>query len=246
MHTYDTDVLVVGAGPTGLMAANGLRRLGVPCRIIERKSGPTEHSQALAVHARSLEIMDLLGIAEAFIRRGYTAPGLNLSGDSREPVDVELYRLDTRFPYILILPQGETEEILEQHLQSLAGQVERNLTLQKIHQEDDGVTAEIRGADGKEQTIQARYLIDCEGAHSVIRHGLNVPAISGKYQGVAFLADVKVEGELAKGYVSNYSHESSEEQLTTLLATWIKAPALNKEDQKAVRLHPVESSGGAG
>ncbi|MBO0796679.1 MAG: FAD-dependent monooxygenase, partial [Ktedonobacteraceae bacterium] len=242
MNAYDTDVLIVGAGPTGLMAANELRHFGTSCRLIDQKPGPAEHSQALAVHARSLETLDLLGIADAFIKRGYTAPGFNLSVDSRRPIAIQLYRLDTRFPYILILPQSETEAILEEHLRTQDGSVERNITLQSVVQQDDGVIARVSDAFGTEQTIRARYLIDCEGAQSPIRRSLNVSYIGGKYQGVAFLADVKIEGDLPRGYISNFSSSRGFTIFLPFRDDYVRVIGLDFSKQHVPASEPLELS----
>ena len=122
----ETEVLVVGAGPVGLMAAGELARSGVAVRVVEKAPERSQLSKALVVQPRTLETMDLIGLADEFLRRGYPAPGLNVGlGSGKEPVSVELRDLDTRFPYLLVLPQEETEEILEACLGEHGVSVER-------------------------------------------------------------------------------------------------------------------------
>lgn len=121
-----TDVLVVGAGPTGLTVAIELARRNVKVRIIEQRNQPSTRSKALVVHARTLEFLDILGVAEELIQRGYTSPGIDFSADAKNPLRASMYKLDTRFPYILILPQAETEAILEHRLNQFGVEVERS------------------------------------------------------------------------------------------------------------------------
>ena len=109
---HNTDVLVTGAGPTGLTTAIELARRNVNVRIIERRTKPSTRSKALVVHARTLEFMDILGVADEMVRRGYTSPGIDFSSSSEKPLRANMYGLDTRFPFILVLPQAETEAIL--------------------------------------------------------------------------------------------------------------------------------------
>lgn len=111
--TQTTDVLIAGAGPTGLTTVIELARRNINVRIIERRSEPSTRSKALVIHARTLELMDILGVADEMVQRGYTSPGIDFSADAQNPLRASMYNLDTRFPFILILPQAETEEILE-------------------------------------------------------------------------------------------------------------------------------------
>src|ERR671931_1351300 len=137
----DTEVLVAGAGPTGLLAAAGLARRGVAVRVLDKAPGRSPQSRALVVHARTLELMDLIGIADQFTRRGHPAPGLNIGLTTGNPTSIELRQLDTRFPYLLVLPQEQTEEILEAHLGQQGVTVEREVELTGIEQRDDGGVA---------------------------------------------------------------------------------------------------------
>src|SRR5215212_2812682 len=119
-HAYNTDVLVVGAGPVGLLAAGELTRRGIACRIIDKNAERSKYSRALAIQPRTMEIMDLAeaGLADEFVRRAYTSPGLSLPVDSnpgRQAI-IDMNYLDTRFPFITVLHQAETEAILEARL----------------------------------------------------------------------------------------------------------------------------------
>jgi 2-polyprenyl-6-methoxyphenol hydroxylase-like FAD-dependent oxidoreductase len=200
MDDFDTDVLVVGAGPTGLMTAAELTRHGVACRIIDQNQHGARNSRALTLHARSLELLQILGLADGLIRRGYPSPGINISVDTRNPAVVEMYTVDTRYPYILILSQAVTEEVLEDHLAALGLRVERERRLSSVEQDGAGVTARV--GDG---VIRARYLVDCCGAGSPTLRQLRIPFQGGMFQGVAMLADVQYDGPLTKGFITNYA-----------------------------------------
>jgi 2-polyprenyl-6-methoxyphenol hydroxylase-like FAD-dependent oxidoreductase len=205
MDIFDTDVLVVGAGPTGLMAASELTRHGVACRIIDKNAHGVRNSRALTLHARSLELLQILGLAGKLVRRGYPSPGINISVDISNPAVVEMYTVDTRYPYVLILSQAVTEEVLEEHLNALGVSVQRLTTLTDLEQDAAMVTARVRDEEGREKVIRARYLIDCGGAGSLALRQLDIPWTGGMISGIAMLADVKFTGELTKGFITNYA-----------------------------------------
>jgi 2-polyprenyl-6-methoxyphenol hydroxylase-like FAD-dependent oxidoreductase len=116
-------VLVVGAGPTGLMMALGLTLHRVPCRIIDKAPEPNDKSRAIAIHARTLEIFESLGIADEVVQRGHQVRGMHLAADGRDVIHVTFDRVPSRYPYILTLAQSETERILQERLEGLGRQV---------------------------------------------------------------------------------------------------------------------------
>jgi 2-polyprenyl-6-methoxyphenol hydroxylase-like FAD-dependent oxidoreductase len=206
-----TDVLVIGAGPVGLLAASTLRHYGVDCRIIDKNSERSRHSKAMALHARVLEIFDLAeaDLATEFIRRGFTSPGLVLpvNGQNNRRIMINMQHLETHFPYILILHQAETEAILEQHLEKQGGKVERNSELVDFSNQGDGVEATIRRADGNLERVHTRFLLGADGSHSAVRKGLGLTFEGHSYEPIGFIGDVKVEGETASllGRVRNFA-----------------------------------------
>src|SRR5690349_1507600 len=117
---YETDVLIVGAGPVGLMVSCVLARHGVSCHIIEKEQQRSLLSRAIVVQARTLELFTLLGLERAFLQRGFISQGINIgfnnAHDNDRDVPVDMYHVDSRFPYLLFLPQDETEELLETYL----------------------------------------------------------------------------------------------------------------------------------
>src|SRR3954463_10485302 len=115
----DADVVVVGAGPTGLARAGGLRRAGVGCRVLERRAEESNLTRAFAVHARTLEMLDARGLADGLVTTGARVGALRVFGK----LEVDLSRLPTRFPYVLVTPQYNTERVLEEHAGALGAQI---------------------------------------------------------------------------------------------------------------------------
>ena len=176
----DTDVLVVGAGPTGLMLANQLVRRGVRVRIIDRHSGPSLQTRALGVQARTMEIYAKLGIVERALELGKRGTGANLWAQGRKMARVplgEAGRLVTPYPYILILGQDDNERIMGDKLRDLGLSVEWNTELVGIEQQSDGVAATLKHPEGGSQTIRVAWVGGCDGARSTVRelNGITFP-----------------------------------------------------------------------
>ena len=201
----DVDVLIVGAGPTGLMAAIELARRDVTIRIIERKPERTTRSKALVLHARTLEFFDILGIADDHVRSGYTSPGIDFSANMREPVRATLFGVRTRFPFILIIPQADTEQALEERLKREGVAVERGVALSTFVQNEHGVTAQLRHQDGREESIVSRYMLGADGSHSLVRAQLGIPFEGSSYPWTALLGDGAVDGLQAEGGTEQHS-----------------------------------------
>lgn len=201
-----TDVLIVGAGPTGLVLAIELARRGVSSRIIEKRTSRSTRSKALAVHARTLELFDLLGLAEAFVQGGYTSPGFSLSANARQPLRASMHQLDSAFPFVLILPQAETEALLEAHLNKLGVQIERGTNLTGFKDNEDHIEAHATVQDGEERRFRARYLVGADGANSLVRETLGLPFEGSSYVWNAFLGDVLMDGHVVTGGTEQYSN----------------------------------------
>ncbi len=191
---------------TGLTAALELARRGIAFRLIEKSAQRSPYSKALALHARTLEILELqsLRLADACVREGYTAPGGTLSAGS-DSVTVDFSSLDTRYPYLLFILQAKTEELLEAHLAELGHAIEREVELKALTQGIDDSTVQLQYANGQTEEVHARYVLGCDGAHSVVRHALGLPFPGKGYPWTAFLADVKIDGEAAKKGPTQFS-----------------------------------------
>ncbi|WP_281659036.1 FAD-dependent monooxygenase [Halobacillus sp. Cin3] len=189
----ETDVIVIGAGPTGLMAANELKKRGVDFICLEKREAPSDLSKALGIQARTMEMFELLGVHKEFLEKGYPGPGAKLHLGGENASVVELYHIESRYPYLLILPQSETEKILESHLASLGGTVEREHDVMDVHQDETGVYVKA-SCNGEVKEYKADYLIAADGAHSKVRDALNID-FEGKDEGYTFfLGDVDVPG----------------------------------------------------
>lgn len=188
----NTKVLIIGAGPTGLLAANDLVRRKIRCITIEKNERRSKFSKALGLHARTLETLDLMGIASRFMERGYPVTRSRLHFGIGEPNYLDFNQLDTAFPYVLVLPQSDTEEILENQLEEQGGVVERGSELVDIQTDEEGIVADII-RHGNRERISAAYALACDGAHSTVRKKLGISFIGDKENIIFFLADVKVE-----------------------------------------------------
>ncbi len=191
-------ILIVGAGPTGLVLALSLARRGVPFRIIDRASGPGRASRALAMHARTLEYYRQFGLAEAAVAAGTRISRFHVMEDGAEAGAFSLDNLGeslSPYPFILDFPQDEHEAFLVAHLAVLGVGVEWNTTLEEYRHTDSGVTAHLRCGSATE-TLELSYLAGCDGAHSRVREVLEVPFDGGTYPNIYYVADV----ELAAGH----------------------------------------------
>jgi 2-polyprenyl-6-methoxyphenol hydroxylase-like FAD-dependent oxidoreductase len=176
-----TDVLVVGAGPTGLMLANQLGRRGLRTTIIDRHSGPALQSRAMAVHARTLEIYSKLGLAERALELGRPGYGANMWAGGRLRARIPLKDMGqdlSPFPYVLMLGQDYNERIMGEHLGRWGITVQWNTELTALDQQADHVTATIKNPDGSTRKITATYVAGCDGSRSAVRE-LNGIAFPG-------------------------------------------------------------------
>ena len=176
MAGMDSACLIVGAGPTGLTLAVELHRAGVPFRLIDTSLHPARYSQALVVQARTLEQMDRYSLAQRAVAGGVALHSTTVWSDGERIGSIDLGHIPSRFPFMLVHPQNETEALLLDHLRSLGVEVERGVTLGSFAQEKDGtgVVAQLQHADGPREEVRTRWLAGCDGAHSTVRHGLAV------------------------------------------------------------------------
>ena len=165
------DVLIAGAGPTGLVLALWLTRQGVGVRIVDKTAGPGTTSRAVVVHARTLELYRQLGLAADVVHAGVVNPGINLwvRGKRRAHISFGDAGADlTPYPFVLVFPQDRHERMLVERLEQMGVEVERDTELAGFEQHQDHVQVELRGPHGTE-TCEARWLAGCDGAHSPVR-----------------------------------------------------------------------------
>ena len=165
-------VLIAGAGPVGLTLANELVRHGISVRIVDRAAARTDKSKALVLWSRTLELLDDAGYAEGFLEAGMPAHGAQISTGTEMVARVSFNLVDSRFAYALMIAQSETERVLEERLAAAGVTVERTVELTGFSDRGASVEAVLAKADGTRETIEADWLVGCDGAHSTVRHGL--------------------------------------------------------------------------
>lgn len=183
----ETKVLVVGAGPTGLLLAGDLAAGGVPCTVLERRDQESNLTRAFAVHARTLELLDARGLADELVTTGQRTQQLRLFMHAR----VDLSRLPSRFPYLLVTPQYETERVLRERAEALGVEIVRGAEVTGLRRDGDGVEVDVRTAAGTGPR-RAAYVVGADGVHSAVRSGLGVEFPGHAAVQSVMLADVRL------------------------------------------------------
>jgi 2-polyprenyl-6-methoxyphenol hydroxylase-like FAD-dependent oxidoreductase len=194
--TAQLDVLVVGAGPTGLALATQLRAYETPFRIVDRSLDRARESRAPAIQPRTLEMLAGFGVTDELVDRGSTAVRLHLHLP-RRVLQVPVFDVgceDTPYPFLLFLPQSETEAVLTARLAARDVTVERGTELVSAEREGGYVTCRLRCRDGSQETVRARYVVGCDGAHSTVRTQAGIAFEGHAYPQTFLLADLEVDG----------------------------------------------------
>jgi 2-polyprenyl-6-methoxyphenol hydroxylase-like FAD-dependent oxidoreductase len=192
------DVLVVGAGPTGLALAAQLAAFGATVRVVDRRAVPGRASRALVIQPRTLEVLRPIGVTQALLDRGDQAPRVQLHLDGRDlamplpDIDAD----DTSYPFLLVLRQAEMEAALMAHLAAQGLSVEWGTQLLSYRSEEAGVVAALRHRSGQAALVRARYLVGCDGANSTVRRQAGVAFKGGDYRRSVLLADIDIDGDL--------------------------------------------------
>ncbi len=190
-------VLIVGGGPTGMTLALQLQRFGIGFRLIDKRRKEPSGSKALSINPASLNLLDDLGVAETLIGLGHKTEVINLVYDNRPLMRARFARLPSKFPFFLMLPQPETEQVLEQRLNELGHSIERDCELLGLRQHDDGVEVELRTGDGRERQ-HFDYVVGCDGGLSKVRNELELDFSGYDYNMHFILADLRIEWQGAR------------------------------------------------
>jgi 2-polyprenyl-6-methoxyphenol hydroxylase-like FAD-dependent oxidoreductase len=224
------DVVVVGAGPTGLMLAGELALGGAKARLLEERTDTPNITRAFAVHARTLELLDARGLADELLPRGVPVREVAPPGGAT----VNLGDLPTRFGMVLIVPQSGTEKILQARADELGVEIVRGAEVVGLTQDGDGVTLACAGGD----TVRAGYVVGCDGAHSTVRSQLGVDFIGKQYETHILLADL----QLTRAPVETLTGVTNEKGVALLIPFgdgWFRAIVWDRLREQAPLSEPV-------
>jgi 2-polyprenyl-6-methoxyphenol hydroxylase-like FAD-dependent oxidoreductase len=189
------NVLIIGAGPVGLTLAIELTRYGIPLRIVEKASQRTDKSKALVLWSRTLELLDRQpGGSASFIEAGFKATAVSFFAGHKQIGRVSMEAVDSPYPYALMIPQSDTERLLEERLRSLGVKVERCVEVTDISLRADGADSILSHSDGRRETASADWLVGCDGAHSLVRHTTGATFTGETIDSDWMLADVHMRG----------------------------------------------------
>jgi 2-polyprenyl-6-methoxyphenol hydroxylase-like FAD-dependent oxidoreductase len=196
MNTINTDVIIIGAGPTGLSLASQLIRYGIDFVVIEKNATVTPYSKAIGVQARTLEIYDQIGLAQPAIEKGTIASRVRLieGGEVRGEMNLGNFGKDlSQYPYMLMFEQSKNEELLYNFVRAHGRDVSWNTELENFSQDATGVTAQVKLPSGESQTIRGKFLAGCDGASSPVRHGLGLQFEGSTFERLFYVADARVD-----------------------------------------------------
>lgn len=203
MTTINTNVIIVGAGPTGLSLACQFIRHGVDFVIIEKSPGVTSYSKALGVHARTLEIYEQLDLASKAIERGTIAGKVRMLEGGEIRGEVNLSNVGeglSSYPFMLVLEQNKNEQLLYEYLRSHGHDVLWQTEMESLSQDEQGVTAHVKTSTGESQIIAGKYLVGCDGPKSPVRHALGLSFEGSTFERLFYVADVQIDWK--------YSHDA--------------------------------------
>jgi 2-polyprenyl-6-methoxyphenol hydroxylase-like FAD-dependent oxidoreductase len=196
-----TDVVIVGAGPTGLTLACALAARGLEFVVLDRAASGANTSRAAVIHARTLEVLDDLDLSDELCRRGVVVPRFIIRDRDRPLMTVPFDGLPTAYPYTLMLPQNVTERLLVERLAGYGGTVHWQHGVTGVHTAPDGMDVTATGPDGTVTRIRARYVVGCDGLHSVVRDRAGIGFTGDRYVQSFVLADVHMAGPFPRDEV---------------------------------------------
>ena len=190
-----TEVIIVGAGPTGLSLACQLVRYGINFIIIDKSEGVTPYSKALGVHARTLEIYEQLDISEKAVQQGTIAGKVRMLAGAKVRGEVDLSSIGegmSQYPYMLVLEQSKNERLLYEYMHAHGKAVLWQTELIAFSQNDTSVTTQVKNANAN-FSIEAKYLVGCDGPKSLVRHGLRLGFEGSTFERIFYVADVQID-----------------------------------------------------
>src|SRR5258707_3380210 len=224
------DVVVVGAGPTGLVLACELALGGAGVKLLDERTDMPNITRAFAVHARTLELLDARGLAEELLPRGVPVREIAPPGGTT----LNLGELPTRFGMVLIVPQSGTEKILQVRAEEFGIEIVRGAEVVGLTRDDDGVSLECAGGD----TVRAGYVVGCDGAHSTVRSQLGIDFVGKQYETHILLADV----QLTRAPSETLTGVTTEKGVVLLIPFgdgWFRAIAWDRLREQAPLSEPV-------
>ena len=194
--TIKTDVIIIGAGPTGLALACQLTRYGVDFVIVDKAQGVTPYSKALGVHARTLEIYEQIDLAQKAVEQGTVAGRVRMLEGGAVLGEVDLSNVGeglSPYPYMLVLEQSRNEQLMYEWLKGHGRDVLWQTELETFSQDATTVTAQVKSSSGESQTIEGKYLVGCDGPHSPVRHALGLNFEGSTFGRLFYVADVRID-----------------------------------------------------
>jgi len=189
MRTTTTDVLIVGAGPVGLFLANECARRGLKWRLVEARSSQSEHSKALTIYPRTLEVFDMAGIVAPFLEAANRVTSVAVMTHGRTLARVRFEPEESPYQFVAMVPQDVTEKLLVKELRRKGGDVEYDTTFVSAEQQDDCVSVAL-DRKGETAKLRASFVVGCDGARSRVRQLLNLPFVGSEYKASFMLADI--------------------------------------------------------
>ena len=197
----ETEVLVVGAGPVGLALAAELRRRGVAAMIVDRHPEAAQTSRACVIHARTLEVLEPLGVTAELLTVGVKVPIFRIRDRDRVLATIDFSEIESAYPFTLMYPQDRTERLLLAALERLGGSVERPVDMVGFRAESSGVTTTL-DVDGTQTVVESPWLVGCDGMHSTVREQAGIAFEGAAYEQGFVLADVSMNWPLSRDEVS--------------------------------------------
>ncbi|MBS0620177.1 MAG: FAD-dependent monooxygenase [Verrucomicrobia bacterium] len=197
--TPKIEALVVGAGPTGLVLASELLKRGMETRLIDALAAPMPHSRALGIQPRTLEIFQQMGVLQEMLKYGLPVHATHFYKEGKRAATFHFNTLPTPHPYLLVLPQEDTERILTNHYIKLGGKLERGISFKS--------PTELLYDNGLIERVSPTWILGCDGAHSAVRHHLNLPFEGASFSEIFALADVAIQTALPPDEAHLFFHK---------------------------------------